>query len=103
MSCEGKNLSGQPLSSLKLGACQATKAVNMGDKTGLPDSNIMTWKSHPNVKSEFLRHDFYGYSPHFRNFIVFLHNDKGIHYGKSDTHSIISPESLQKAVWRVYG
>ena len=39
MSCEGKNLSGQPLSSLKLGACQATKAVNVGDKTGLPDSN----------------------------------------------------------------
>ncbi len=39
MSCEGKNLSGQPLSSLKLGACQATKAVNMGDKTGLADSN----------------------------------------------------------------
>ena len=40
MSCEGKNLSGQPLSSLTLGACQATKAVNMGDKTGLADSNI---------------------------------------------------------------
>ena len=42
MSCEGRILSGQPLSSLKLGACQATKAVNMGDETGLADSN--SWK-----------------------------------------------------------
>jgi len=44
MSCEGKKLSGLPLSSLKLGACQATKAVNMGDKTGLAGSNKLKRK-----------------------------------------------------------
>ncbi len=38
---------GQPLSSLKLGAYQATIAVNMGDKTDLADSN--------NLKKQFAR------------------------------------------------